>query len=199
MKRLPLIPTVIVAAAVAVMIALGIWQLQRAGWKDRMLAELAAAEAQPAVDLDPLLNAAEPPPIGFRRALVTCDVRDVQPALRAGRNQSGASGYSAYVPCRPGAQGWAARLEINAGWLGRPDPDLRVTLPPLVAGRIGTADPDEAVILTAATPASGLQPSAPASIDDIPNNHLAYAGQWFFFAIVAVFIYLLALRRRRPA
>ena len=32
---------------------------------------------------------------------------------------------------------------------------------------------------------------------DLPNNHLAYAGQWFFFAITAFIIYVLALRRRR--
>ena len=30
----------------------------------------------------------------------------------------------------------------------------------------------------------------------VPNNHLAYAGQWFFFAAVAALIYLVALRRR---
>ena len=31
---------------------------------------------------------------------------------------------------------------------------------------------------------------------DLPNNHLAYAGQWFFFALTALVIYILALRRR---
>ena len=32
---------------------------------------------------------------------------------------------------------------------------------------------------------------------DLPNNHLAYAGQWFLFALAAAVIYVLALRRRR--
>jgi surfeit locus 1 family protein len=31
---------------------------------------------------------------------------------------------------------------------------------------------------------------------DIPNNHLAYAVQWFLFATVAAVIYALALAKR---
>ena len=36
-RKLPLVPTIIVAAAVAVMIGLGIWQLRRADEKSRLL------------------------------------------------------------------------------------------------------------------------------------------------------------------
>ena len=39
-RKLPLVPTIIVAAAVAVMIGLGVWQLQRAGEKSRLLAAI---------------------------------------------------------------------------------------------------------------------------------------------------------------
>ena len=31
---------------------------------------------------------------------------------------------------------------------------------------------------------------------DVPNNHLSYAVQWFLFALTAVVIYILALRKR---
>ena len=31
---------------------------------------------------------------------------------------------------------------------------------------------------------------------DVPNNHLAYAVQWFIFAAAALIIYILAVRRR---
>jgi len=34
-------------------------------------------------------------------------------------------------------------------------------------------------------------------VGDIPNNHLAYAVQWFLFAGIAGVIYALALKRRR--
>ena len=37
MRRLPVLPTLVVAAAVVVMIGLGIWQLQRAAWKERLV------------------------------------------------------------------------------------------------------------------------------------------------------------------
>ena len=196
-RRLPVIPTIIVVAAVAVMIGLGVWQLQRAAWKDRMLAELAVAQSQPAVDLDPLLGGDEPSqPIAFRRALVTCAARDAEVSARAGRSRRGAAGYAFYVPCRPGERGWAGRLQVNAGWSQRPDAVRRLSLAGTVAGIVGTAEAGKPIILTAAEPQAPLEASAPPRVEDIPNNHLAYAGQWFFFALAAAVIFVLALRRR---
>ena len=56
------------------------------------------------------------------------------------------------------------------------------------------------MMLVADTPPPGLAPNGHPDLSSVPNNHLAYAGQWFFFAIVATVIYVLALRRRvRPA
>jgi cytochrome oxidase assembly protein ShyY1 len=66
-----------------------------------------------------------------------------------------------------------------------------------VTGTIGP-DRDRQILLVADTAAPGLQPSATPSLDDIPNNHLAYAVQWFLFAGVAVAIYAIALARRGP-
>lgn len=200
MKRPPVLPTLIVAAAVATMIALGIWQLQRAAWKNRLLAEYAAAAALPALDLDPLIRrGGDLPPLAFRRVLVTCQAREVRPELHGGRNlQTGQGGYSYFIPCRPGAAGLGGRLIVNAGWTPLPDNARRLTLDGLVAGRLGPAEAGAPITLTAASVAAPLAASTPARIEDIPNNHLAYAFQWFFFAAVAVVIYLLALRRRAP-
>lgn len=197
MKRLPLVPTLIVALAVAAMIALGIWQLQRARWKGRMLADYAAAAAMPAVDLDPLLDGrATLPPLSFRRALVTCHAEGVRPEVRAGRNGADRVGQVYLIPCRPGADGPAGRIRVNAGWSARLDNAVRPSLDGTVAGRLGAVGEDGPIVLTAATAAPPLVPSAPASIESIPNNHLLYAFQWFFFAAAAVLIYWLALRRR---
>lgn len=199
MKRLPVVPTLVVAIAVTVMIALGVWQLQRAAWKERLLAEYAAAASLPALDLDPLLdNPSETlPPLAFRRVLVTCRADNVAPALRGGRSREGQGGYSYLVPCRPGASGLAGRLTVNAGWSPMPDDDRRLSLSGTVAGMLGMVEEGNLVILTSAAPSPPLRPSAPPSIDDIPNNHMAYAFQWFFFAAAAIVIYLLALRGRR--
>ena len=43
LPRLPLVPTLIVAGAVAVMVALGVWQLGRAEWKGDLIARYTAA------------------------------------------------------------------------------------------------------------------------------------------------------------
>ena len=51
-------------------------------------------------------------------------------------------------------------------------------------------------VLHAAQIAPGLKPLAPPDPGDLPNNHLMYAGQWFFFALTALLIYVLALRKK---
>ena len=199
MKRLPLLPTLVVAAAVATMIGLGIWQLERARWKEQLLADYARAAALPALDLDLLIarGGQELPPLAFRRVLVTCRSHDFQSALRGGRGRDGGGGYAYFIPCRPGASGLAGRLRVNAGWAARHDAASRLTLDGLVAGRLGHVGEEGPIVLTIAAPAPPLAPSAPVTIESIPNNHRLYALQWFFFAAAAAIVYLLALRTRR--
>jgi len=197
MRRLPLIPTLVVALAVAAMVALGFWQLQRAQWKERMLADYAAAAAMPAVDLDPLLDGRPAlPPLSFRRALVTCHSQGFRPEVRAGRSGADRVGQVYLIPCRPGASGPAGRIRVNVGWSARLDNAVSPSLDGIVAGRLGAVGVDGPIVLTSATAAPPLIPSAPASIESIPNNHRLYAVQWFFFAALAGLIYWLALNRR---
>lgn len=199
-RRLPFLPTIVVAAAVATMIALGIWQLQRAAWKERLLAEYAAAANLPALDLDPLLareGEAPLPPLAFRRVLITCAAENVVPDLRGGRSRAGQGGYAWRIPCRPGAEGLAGRILVNAGWSQLPGEERRISLDGIVAGTLGPVEADRPIVLTSATPAPPLAPSAAPSVADIPNNHRAYAFQWFFFAGVAIVIFLIALRQRQ--
>lgn len=201
-RALPILPTLIVAAAVAVMVYLGIWQLQRAGWKERMLIELAAAPALPPVDLA-VLPAKGDPAVAFRRVRVTCSgAAAVQPAVRAGRNRDQRTGFSYFVPCFPEAtEGWRQRLEVNIGWASRPDVALTggSVTGRMIEGLIGTVEPGNRIILTATEPLSPLEASAPPAADQIPDNHLAYAVQWFLFAAAAAIIYALALRRQNMA
>ena len=153
MRRLPVIPTILVAGAVAVMIGLGIWQLQRAAWKDRLIADYAAASALPALDLDPLLDNAPArlPPMAFRRVLITCHASDVAPTLRGGRSRDGRGGYAHFVPCRPGAGGLAGRILVNAGWAPLPEHGSRLSLAGIVAGQLGAVRDEGPVLLTSAT------------------------------------------------
>jgi surfeit locus 1 family protein len=50
--------------------------------------------------------------------------------------------------------------------------------------------------LIAAPAQAGLEPLAAPDPANVPNNHLSYAVQWFFFAATALLIYALALRKR---
>ena len=47
-----------------------------------------------------------------------------------------------------------------------------------------------------APPVAGLDAVQPPSPEDIPNNHWAYAVQWFLFAGIAAVIYAMAVARR---
>lgn len=201
MRRLPLLPTLLVAAAVATMIGLGIWQLRRAEWKDRLIAEYANNATLPPVDLDPLIvrGSEDEVPLAFRRVLITCWAGNSRPRVRGGRSLRGEPGWVYIVACRPTEEGdFAGDLDVNVGWSARPDAVEQVSLRGVIAGRLGGIERGALITLTAATPLASLEASAPPSIENIPNNHLSYAFQWFFFAATAVVIYLLALRRRAP-
>jgi hypothetical protein len=187
--RWPLIPTIIVAAAVATMIALGIWQLQRKAEKEALIAQYRAAStlqpvAFPSVPREDLL---------YRRATGFC-VEPLGWRSTAGRNRQDETGWSHIVSCRtgglegPGMQvdmGWSKSSAPPAGWKGGP-----------VSGVIAP-DRMHKIRLVSAQPAPGLVPSARPSPEATPNNHLLYAIQWFFFAAAAAVIYVLALRKRQ--
>src|SRR3546814_2412760 len=67
MRRFPLIATLIVALAVAAMIGLGVWQLQRMTWKDGLLNSYASAQGLPSIDW-PVSPDPQHPPL-FRREI----------------------------------------------------------------------------------------------------------------------------------
>jgi surfeit locus 1 family protein len=190
--RLPLIPTIIVGAAVAVMIGLGIWQLQRADWKEALLTQFRQASAQPEIAWPAV------PPQGddlyYRRAAGYC-LEVVGWRAVAGRSRNGQSGWSHIAECRTGgAEGPGMQAEM--GWSRSPEPSISWK-----GGEVrGVIAPDgrHKIRLVSNEPAPGLDLGAVPTPEGVPNNHLMYAVQWFFFAAVAAVIYFLALRWRRP-
>ena len=190
-RRLPLIPTIVVGFAVAVMIGLGIWQLQRAQWKERLLAQYAQAQKMPPITwpTTPLRGSELPL---FRHATGVC-LRPVGRRAVAGQNRAGESGYAHIVDCMTGIEGPGMSVEV--GWSKDPNARFRWDGGP-VSGIIAP-DRRSVMRLVAATAPPGLQPSAPPSTASISNNHRLYAVQWFAFAAIALIIYGLALRQRR--
>lgn len=189
MSRLPIVPTLLVAAAAATMVGLGVWQLDRARWKEELLARYEAARGLPEIAF-PTAPAAEPLPL-FRRAAGHC-LAVTGWRQQVGRNRAGAVGYAHLAQCRTGAEG--PGMTVEAGW--SKDPNVR---PSWTGGPVaGTIAPDNKarLRLVSADGLGGLEASAPPSTEAIPNNHRMYAAQWFIFAALAVLIYALALRAR---
>ena len=188
-RRLPIFVTILVLAAVATMVALGIWQLQRAEWKNSLLATYAAASDRPAIDYPAVPDAADAP--YFRKSSVNC-LEVVGWRATSGRSANGQSGWAHIAQCRTtGAEGPGA--QVVAGWSGRPDdPDWDGGM---VSGIIAP-DSQYVIRLVASEPVAGLLKSQPPALEDVPNNHLSYAVQWFLFAGIALVIFLIALRGR---
>lgn len=189
MRRLPILPTVIVAAAVFTMIGLGIWQLDRAGQKERLLASYASAQGLPEIAFPTAPFGGEPPL--FRRASGRC-LQVTSWRQVAGQNINGEVGYAFLADCRTGAEG--PGMIVDAGWSANPR-----TKPQWTGGPVdGVIAPDKAnrMRLVSAAGLGGLKASAPPSPEMIPNNHRSYAVQWFAFAAIALVIYILALSKR---
>ena len=193
-RRLPLLPTIVVALAVATMIGLGFWQIRRAHEKEAMLLRYSAARQLPAVAWPTAPKDEAGLPL-FRQASGICLEPIGKPQVIAGRNRAGDSGFSHLVDCRTGAEGPGMRIDI--GWSRDPNAGNRWTGGPVS----GTVAPDKQhrIRLISEVGLAGLEASAPPSPADVPNNHLSYAVQWFLFAAAAAIIYLLAVRGRKPA
>lgn len=188
-QKLPLVPTILVALAVATMIGLGIWQLERRQEKEALLATYAAAANLPPMGW-PTVPLKEPLPL-FRSATGNC-LSVVGFRTAAGQNRQGEPGYLVIADCRTGAEG--PGLSVELGW--SKDPNAGHAFQGGLVSGVIAPDKLSRMRLVAASPGPGLMASAPPSPSTIPNNHLSYAVQWFLFALIAVVIYWLALRQR---
>ena len=91
-RRIPIFPTLVVLIAVAVMIQLGFWQLDRRAWKEGLIARYAAAE-QLSSELPWPANRAGIDAALFRRSSLDCRITGASAAI-AGRNFKGALGWA---------------------------------------------------------------------------------------------------------
>lgn len=185
--KIPVLPTIVVLIAVAIMIMLGVWQLQRSEWKAALLERYAAAQTLPGDAAWPR-NAQEQEERLYRHATLEC-ARVLNFEAIAGRSARGASGWAHVARCQlPNG----AKAAIALGWSH--DPGDPVWAGGTVGGFIAPAG--EEVRLVADPAQGGLEQLARPDPADLPNNHMSYAVQWFLFAITALGIYALALVQR---
>lgn len=205
MKRIPILPTILVGLAVAAMIALGVWQLQRRAEKEALLVRYARNVTLPrivfpAIPVDDTLL--------FRRASAFC-LKPVRFAIEGGRNARGGTGWRQIAQCSTGAEGPGFAVQLGFGkdphakpdWTGGPVRGYISHAPdhaPIVAAAFGGGQ-QKTLMLVADPPLAGLDANPGPDLSAVPNNHLAYAVQWFVFAALAALIYGLALRRRTVA
>lgn len=193
-RKVPIVSTILVALAVAAMAGLGAWQLQRAAWKQGLIARYAAAAKMPPVTWPSVWPKPDDLPL-FRYATGNC-LRVVGKRSVAGANLRGETGYVHVVDCVTGPEGPGMSVEL--GWSANPNPPVNWK-GGLVSGIIAP-DRHSQMRLVAASAPPGLERSRPPAVESIsattPAGHRGYAATWFAFAVIAAVIYALALRKR---
>ncbi len=193
-RRLPVIPTIIVVAAIAVLIGLGVWQLKRAVWKEQLLARFTAAEKLPPVTWPTAPIKSDQLPL-FRHATGLC-LRPIGKSAIAGENRAGEPGYVQIIDCATGAEGPGMSVEV--GW--SKNPNARIAWPGGLVSGIIVPDKRTQMRLVAATSPPGLEPSRPPSVESVspisPSGHRMYAATWFALALAALIIYSIAIVKR---
>jgi surfeit locus 1 family protein len=186
-RRLPLLPTLLVLAAVAIMVRLGFWQISRLHEKEALLARYGAAvhELTPV----PWPGTAEAARLSlYRHSQLHC-TRVTGITAVSGRNAEGTPGWAHIAICA--RTGGTTRVVL--GWSNGPEPI------DWAGGEVtGVIAPGDATgpRLVADPPLAGLSANAAPDPRDIPNNHFSYAVQWFLFATTALVIYVIAVRKR---
>jgi cytochrome oxidase assembly protein ShyY1 len=205
LRNLPLLPTLITLAGVLVLCALGRWQLERRVWKQDLIARLEAAPALPPVSPGEFAAAlAGDTSVQYRRAAIGCHPGAVRPyGLLPGSSAAGDPGFFVVVSCRP--NGKPPDIVAVAGWTRRADAagmmlDVDHEFTGIVIERpYGDQPGRPRFMLIPDTAVAPLSRPRPPRAADMPDNHLAYAMQWFGLAIALAAIYGLWLRRRtRP-
>lgn len=191
-RAVPIVPTLVVLIAVAIMVRLGFWQLDRLHEKEAMLARYQSAAAQSGpVAWTAQLPRAEREGKGqsdanlYRRSGLECTRVEAVKSV-SGVNDRGNAGYAHVATCVLADR---TRAPVVLGWSTSPQA-------PVWSGGSVTGWIAPGPRLVADPPLAGLAPNARPDPRNIPNNHLAYAVQWFAFALVALVIYALALRKR---
>ncbi|MCQ0968936.1 SURF1 family protein (plasmid) [Paracoccus sp. TK19116] len=200
-------PLLIGVVGCAILIALGIWQLQRMEWKEELLAQIQSridaaavplpAEVDPSMKYDPVTVA----------GTTTGEEIDILSSTKAqGGGYQIVSGFvtddgrrimldRGYVPQEARhADRPPVRLTVqgNLHWpdekgSATPDPNMTENIwfardVPAMAEALGT-EPILVVARAVEGDAQGVEP-IPIGIEGIPNNHLSYAVQWFMIAAV---------------
>ena len=218
-----LLPGAMTAVALAVLLGLGTWQVERLHWKQGILAQIARAEAAPPVALP---DAPEP----FTKVSVSGHLRDDLAASYGAevRDTPGGTQLGTYLIV-PLERDEGQAILVDRGWVPdrRPRPIDRATGDVTLEGYIRPSDTPgpfsardnqatrQFYTLNAATIGSALglrdvapfflvvmgsppperYPAPARNLPRPPNNHLSYAITWYGLAVALVVIFVLWARK----
>lgn len=145
--------TVATLAALAILIWLGVWQLQRLKWKEGVLAHVAALQTAPAQPLGPVLDAAaRGRDVDFTRVRVTCPGLASAPFLALYGLHGGVAGWRLVSACPVESASYRSIL-VDRGFVA----DSEAARPPVNAADLSPVTitgvlrkPDRASVFTPA-------------------------------------------------
>lgn len=227
-RRFPWSLTLAVIPAMALLIGLGVWQVQRLYWKEGLIARSEAAATMPTAPLAQVIAQGH---AEFRRVTVDCPGLATAPWIEMQTVQDGEVGVRLISACLVGGttylvdRGFVAET-VSARPLTSPAADPfrleAVVRTPPAANRMAPPQQDRlfftrnasamARALGATTPiapqtlfaVTSTNPEWQALKPSVPpvafeNNHLGYAATWFGLALALLGFYAaMVLRRMKP-
>jgi len=213
-------------AMFAVLIALGVWQVQRLGWKENLLAKIDSRMSMDAVTLPDVID--DPDEWEYRRVTVHGHFLKEHSFLIQPRTHNGKAGYHLVMPFDIQSGGI---VYINRGWVSdetrdqvtSPAVDSDVTgviqipykgmftpdndpqnnywyWPDLGAmGAVSGAVSDYPVIVTMPPAPAGHAPAGYAVTANLRNNHKLYATFWFGMALIFSVVFIIYQKKRGGA
>jgi surfeit locus 1 family protein len=210
-------PAIMTLAMLAILIGLGVWQLQRREWKRGVLdhidtAERSAAMAMPDAPEDFQKVRLEGHPRVDLESFYAFEIRNGQPGghLIVPYERHGKPtvlvdlGFVPESAPHPfpvddrAVEGFVRPAEQAGAFSGKDDPAHRhfYTLDPALIGKsLGLSNVAAYTIVALAPAAAGQIPEPSHAMPRPPNDHLGYALTWFGFAATLLIIFFLYARK----
>lgn len=212
-----IVPGLSTVVMLAILISLGIWQLQRRAWKTDLLAQIDHAETAPAIPMPDQ-------PSAFRKVRLSgqlltdvqgfyaAELRDgtlgaqlIVPMIRAGKPTVLVDlGWVPDAAPRPIAlhqgpiDGFIREAETAGPFSASDNPAAHrfYTLNPEAIGAgLGQSNVAPYVLFAIGTPVPGQYPQPATALPRPPNDHLQYALTWFGFALTLSIIFIIYARK----